>query len=399
MRSLECSTARGGPVAAEPTFTIVDPPRSIWRRKRFLFPFGLSAVTALASVIALYASGAVAMPFTIVVEGLMASKADFFKDEQVKRILMRQGVQVHITDSGGSIDIPQNKVKKPNEYDFVMPSGQMVGEAVNETYGGQRFYTFRSPLVLGAFREYAEALKKAEVAKPQEDSQGHYYTVDIEKFSALVGSTPPTTWSKYGLSNTNQMIVQSPDPCQSYSGAAYVGLVAFGANDNKTMTAESVSAVAEKIGPVLTVEGQHENGLGFKFFQPEGRTSAPVAVIYEHQYISYQLRKLEQTGRMDDDRVLLYPQARHTSEPWVVSFSDKGERIGRLINDNADLRRRALELGFRLSGPESLDDLLAERGIPRPELRETESFMPKSADLARLISRVFGCKQLEEVPW
>lgn len=329
----------------------------------------------------------------------MASKADFFKDEQVKRILMRQGVQVHITDSGGSLDIPDSKLKKPNEYDFVMPSGQMVGESVNETYGGQRFYTFRSPLVLGAFREYAEALSKAGVAEPQTGSQGMYFTVDIVRFSALVGSPEPQTWSRYGVANTNQMIVQSPDPCQSYSGAAYVGLVAFAANESKTMTAASVPALAEKIGPVLTVEGQHENGLGFKFFQPEGRASAPVAVFYEHQYFSYQLRKLEQTGRMDDDRVLLYPKARHTTEPWLVSFSDKGERVGWLINNNADLRRRALELGLRVSGPESLDDLLAERGVARPQLSETESFMPKSADLARLISTVFGCKQLEEVPW
>ena len=75
-------------MASEPTFVIVDPPRSIFRRKRFLLPFGISAVTAVASAIAVFASGAVAMPFTALLEALMASKVEYFNDPQVKRILM-----------------------------------------------------------------------------------------------------------------------------------------------------------------------------------------------------------------------------------------------------------------------------------------------------------------------
>jgi hypothetical protein len=112
----------------------------------------------------LYASGAVATPFTTVVEALMASKVEHFNDPQVKCILLSKGIQVHVTNSGDSLEINTDKARKPNEYDFVMPSGQMVSEAVHRTYGGHRFFPFNSPLVLGAFREYAEALVRAEVA-------------------------------------------------------------------------------------------------------------------------------------------------------------------------------------------------------------------------------------------
>lgn len=385
-------------MADEPTFTIVEPPRSIFRRKRFLLPFGISTLTAVVSAIALFASGAVAMPFTTLLEALMASKVEYFNDPQVRRILMANGIEVHVTNSGGSMGVATNKRKKANEYDFVMPSGQMVGEAVHKSLGGERYFPFSSPLVLGAFRDYADALVEAKVATKQGGSS-LYYTVKIPELIKLADPEKPRRWNESGkLSNTNVMIAQSPDPCQSYSGAAYVGLVAFAANEGRTMTEADVPALAAKIKPVLSAEGQHETGLGTKFFNQEGRTFAPVAVFYEHQYLAYQFRMKEKTGKIDTDRVLLYPEARHTTEPWLIAYTKAGEKVGELLESNPELRKRALELGYRVGGGRSLDDELTDRGMDRPKLTETESFMPKSADLAKLIHAVYGCEQVE-VPW
>jgi hypothetical protein len=387
-------------VTGEPTFTIVDPPRSIFRRKRFLLPFGISTLTAVVSAIALFASGAVATPFTVLLEALMASKVEYFDDPQVRRILMANGIEVHVTNSSGSMGVATNKRKKANEYDFVMPSGQMVGEAVHKSLGGQRYFPFNSPLVLGAFRDYAEALDHADVARPQVEGKKNplYYTIEIPKLIK-----EPRHWNEFPpLSNTNanmnQVIAQSPDPCQSYSGAAYVGLVAFAANEGKTMTEADVPALAAKIKPVLSAEGQHETGLGTKFFNQEGKTFAPVAVFYEHQYLAYQFRTLEKTGKIDTDRVLLYPDARHTTEPWLIAYTKAGEKVGELLESDPGLRKRALELGYRVGGERSLNDELRARGMDLPLLSETESFMPKSGDLAKLIHEVYGCEQVE-VPW
>jgi hypothetical protein len=384
-------------VTGEPTFTIVDPPRSIFRRKRFLLPFGISTLTVVVSAIALFASGAVATSVTTVLEALMASKVAYFDDPQVKRILMTNGIEVHVTNSGGSLGVATNKRKKANEYDFVMPSGQMVGETVHKSLGGQRYFPFSSPLVLGAFRTYAEALVMAGVAEHQTGSM--YYNVDITQLIGLADPKKPRRWDEFKiLANTNQVIAQSPDPCSSYSGAAYVALVAFAANEGRTMTEQDVPALAAKIRPVLSVEGQHESGLGTKFFNQEGKTFAPVAVFYEHQYLAYQFRTLEKTGSIDNDRVLLYPKARHTTEPWLIAYTPAGEKIGELLERNDDLRKRALELGFRVSGDRSLNDELQDRGMATPQLNETESFMPKSTDLAKLIGAVYGCDQVD-IPW
>jgi hypothetical protein len=96
--------------------------------------------------------------------------------------------------------------------------------------------------------------------------------------------------------------------------------------------------------------------------------------------------------------VLLYPKARHTTEPWLIAYTPAGEKIGELLERDDDLRKRALELGFRVSGDRSLNDELQDRGMATPQLNETESFMPKSTDLAKLIGAVYGCEQVE-VPW
>jgi hypothetical protein len=393
-------------VAEEPTFTIVDPPRSAFQRKSFLLPFGASAAVALAGAIALFASGAIAMPRIAIVEALMASKASFFADEQVKRILMANRIQVHVTDSGGSLEIAKDEHPHAGGYDFVMPSGQAIGRAVHDSQGGTPFYPFTSPLALGAFREYAKALTNAEVAgkkvaEPQSGSADDalYFTIDMANFIALTNRPDPKTWDDYGVQNTNQVIAQSPDPCRSYSGAAYVGLVAFAANNGQPPAAEDVPTVSAKIRPLLGAEGQHESEMGKKFFGLEGRTYAPVAVIYEHQYLAHQIKTREQTGGLDTDRVLLYPKAHHNTEPWLIAFSKEGEKVGRLLSSDPGLHKRALELGFRPSaGPSSLDELLNERGIPTPQIGDTEAFMPQAPDLAKMIHEVFGCKQIE-IPW
>jgi hypothetical protein len=376
----------------EPALLVLDPPRSVFRRKRFLLPFGVAAGIALAGVIALLANGVVVTP--TIVRALMASKAEFFADDEVRRILMADGIQVHLTDSGGSLEIA--KSKDVTSFDFVMPSGQVTARQIHDRVGGTPFYPFTTPLVVAAFRDYAQALVAEGVAKEQEHGQGLYYTLNMTAFVDL--TLRGKTWNGIGggtLANTNQVIAQSPDPCRSYSGAAYLGLVAFGANGNRTPTQDDAKAVAAKIKPLFEVEGQFGAGIGRSFFGPDGRTFAPVGVIYEHQYLAYQISTKERTGSVDADRVLLYPDAHHHTEPWLIAFSDAGERVGRLLEKDPRLQRRALELGFRLgrAGSASVGTVLDERGIPKgdPGEGDTETYLPKTEVLAEMIGELGRC--------
>ncbi|QQQ78123.1 hypothetical protein IOD16_06510 [Saccharothrix sp. 6-C] len=381
----------------EPALVVLDPPRSVFRRKRFLLPFGVSAAIALVGAFVLFANGVAALPFqgVTVVRAMMASKSEFFADPEVRRVLMANGVQVHVTDSGGSTEIAKERAN-PTSFDFVMPSGQLTARQIHDRVGGKPFYPFTTPLVVAAFSDYAKALAKRGVATPQEDTDGLYYTLDMTKFVML--TLDGETWNSIpdgGLTNANQIIAQSPDPCRAYSGAAYLAVVAFAANDKHAPTAAEAKAVATKIKPLFEVEGQFGAGIGRTFFSPDGRTFAPVGVMYEHQYLAYQIRTKEQTGSVDHDRVLLYPDAHHHAEPWLIAFSEQGEKVGRLLQEDSRLQRRALELGFRLgrAGSASVGTVLDERGIPKgnPGQGDTETFVAKPDALATMIEELGSC--------
>ncbi|MFD1148273.1 hypothetical protein [Saccharothrix hoggarensis] len=386
----------------EPSLTILDPPRSVFRRKRFLLPFGVSAGVAVLGVVALFASGTVALPFRqiTVVRAMMASKSVYFQDPEVRRILMAHGVDVRVTDSGGSRELARDKQNRVREYDFVMPSGQAAAELIRDRFGGRVFYPFASPLVLGAFREYADALVRAGAAVVQEGTDGLYYTLRMDAFVnelSLPGPGGPTdTWQQYGVDNRNQIVAQTPNPCDSYSGSAWLGLVAFAANGSTAPTEHTVLDVARRIKPVFEIEGLHGSGIGTTFFYPDGRTSAPVGVMYEHQYLAHQFATVARTGAHDAERVLLYPDAHHRTEPWLIAFSPAGEKVGELVRGDPGLRRRALELGFRLDNQDStaLTDLLRERGLPEPAVGGTEGFLPKPEDLETMIREVGRCPEI-----
>jgi hypothetical protein len=382
----------------EPGLAVKAPPRSVFQHKHYMLPLAVSAVVALVGVVALIASGTVGLPFreVVVVRSMMASKAVFFQDEQVRRILLRHGLKVHLTDSAGSLEIIRDKQNRVREFDFVLPSGQAAGELVYNKWGGRKYFPFASQLILGAFREYAEALVRRGIAEAQPDKKGLYYKLDLAKFVQLAlppAGGRPTTWAELGVDNRNQIVAQSPSPCASYSGAAWLGLVAFVANGNGPPTEENVLDIAGKVKPVFDIQGLHGSGIGTTFFFPDGRSITPVGVMYEHQYLAHQIDQVAQTGEVDRERVVLYPDANHRTEPWLIAFTPAGERVGDLITTDPQLRQRVLELGFRPSdrGSTALAEFLKTRDIPLGDPVHTEGFLPKLSDLNTLISEVGQC--------
>jgi hypothetical protein len=90
------------PAIEEPRLAVRRQSSSLWSRRRLLVVFlpVLAAVLTGAAVLAV--SGNVLLPFERVVtlEGKMASKRDFFEDEEVQRLLLKHHIRVHITSTG-----------------------------------------------------------------------------------------------------------------------------------------------------------------------------------------------------------------------------------------------------------------------------------------------------------
>jgi len=118
-------------------------------------------------------------------------------------------------------------------------------------------------------------------------------------------------------------------------------------------------------------------------------------VIYEHQYLTHQLRHRE----LDGDRVLLYPSTVFQTQSEFIALNEDADRLGRLLITDPDLSRRALELGFRVldsnreDSSEQLAEFLAERAVPVPSMAasDTRALLPDVPLLETMIVVAGDC--------
>ncbi|QQM47050.1 hypothetical protein JEQ17_32435 [Streptomyces liliifuscus] len=345
----------------------------------------------------------------VTIEAKMASKRDFFEDPEVQRILMERGFRVHIT-SMGSRGIATQDVAG---YDVVFPSGQPAADLITDkrAAAGRPALTYRpfvSPIVLGTYREYAETLRDVKIASPQpgQGADPLYYTLDMAKFLRL--AEDGTRWDdldveRRRVQNGNKILAQTSDICESNSGGTYLGLVSFVWHKNEAPSTEKqADQYASAIKKLLIAQGLPGSERAETYLSVDGKSIAPISVIYEHQFLAHQIRYEATHGKPDNERVLLYPSTRFVTEPQLVALTDDGERLGELVLKDPELQQRAMELGFRVrdatsdSTSEQLAAFLKDRGIQVPvtSADDTKAVLPSLPLLERMIKAVGDCPEL-----
>jgi hypothetical protein len=420
--------------AARPT---IDEPRLTTRqvrRRRVPRHVVVALPLALAGLISLMVTGNALRPFERIttLEARMASKSDFFRDPEVERLLLEHGIRVDI-HLLGSRGIATQSLK---DMDVVFPSGQPAAKLVldRQDHSVRSVRPFVTPLVLGTFRDYADTLVKAGVATPQQAPGGGstlYYDLDVRAFMGLldgrVGDRTTAdqdgdgrvegadTWNGIGFdraggrSNSGRILVRTSNVCESNAAGTYLSLLAFVANRNSTpgtqnvndpkLAQDAVTDLAAKIKPLISLQGMWADEQAESYLSDLGESIAPISLIYEHQYLAHQIAYHDQHGKQDTDRVLLYPTPYALTEPQLISLNEKGDRLVRLIEQDAELRDRAIELGFRVrfSGEEGtserLNTYLRDHGIqvPVPNRDQTKSYEPDLDVLERIINYVGTC--------
>lgn len=201
-----------------------------------------------------------------------------------------------------------------------------------------------------------------------------------------------------GFSNGNKVLAQTSDVCRSNGSATYLGLVSYLTGGGVPTTEREAVGLATEIKPLLRGQGLSAAAPSELYFAVEGRQTAPIIVIYEHQYLAYQLRHRERVGELDGDRVLLYPSTEFQTQPQFIALDDNAYRLGNLLTTDPDLQRRALELGFRVLDPtgrsssEQLSRFLHERRVPEPSTAsDTRAVLPDVPLLEKMISVVGDC--------
>lgn len=413
--------------------TIEEPRLTTRRVRRRRVPRHVVAALplALAGLIALSVSGNIARPFerVVTVEARMGSKSDFFRDPQVQRLLLRHGIRVDIHRLGSRGIATQSL----QGMDAVFPSGQPAAKLILDRQNRSVRSTrpFVTPLVLGTFRDYAETLVKAGVATAQPAPDGGrtlYYDLHMGRFTGLLDGVDDRddprdgegaeadTWNGIGFerfsdgrSNSGRVLVRTSSVCESNSAGTYLSLLAFVVNGNRTpgtqrtddpeLAARSVDRLADEIKPLINLQGMWADEQADSYFSDLGESIAPVSLIYEHQYLAHQVAHHDKHGEQDDSRVLLYPSPYALTEPQLISLSDEGDRLVRVLQEDPELRERAVELGFRarFSGEdgtsEQLNDHLRAHGVqvPAPNPDRTKVFEPDLEVLEKIITSVGNC--------
>jgi hypothetical protein len=398
----------------EPTLTIPRPPR-FWG-SRFGWSFATAACVAAVGAVVLVAGMLAPSEPVTVLNGIMASKQDFFNDEEVQRLLAEHGIRVEVTTRGSTEAALEVINQETDQYDFAFPSGQPAADLIKIDRRSKGKYQrttrlFTSPIVLASYREYAETLVGAGVATPQPTGPGPtlYYNLDTEAFIGL----NKKTWNQLRIGdqdnpdgsrilNGNRVFAHNAGVCRSNSAATYLGLLAFVHNKGEPpLTDAEVDGIAEELRPLIAAGGMPEAELFMSYVTPEGKSLGPIVVVYEHQFLAYQLDRRHRTGQPDETRVLLYPRQEFQTDPEFLSLNDDGHRLAKLLATDLELRQRMMELGYRVStgadtlGTEQLFRYLNEQGVPPPAERVdvTRAFLPELDLLERLISKVGKCRQ------
>jgi hypothetical protein len=384
----------------------VRPP--FYLRRRFLGKFVPVMALAIVGIVAQIAAGTVDLPFQrlVTLDGVGGSKIEFLEDPAVRERLLRHHVALRLTRLGSR---ESTRVLSP-EVDFYFPSGQPAAELVTRRRQTEHAYSsqhrvFVSPIVLATYREYAETLRGAGIATPQADQDPalpHYYDLDLARFVGL--TRDGRSWDDLGLgaqglTNGNTVLAQTTDTCSANSAGSYLGLVAYVTRGDVPASSQEAADLALRIKPLLREQGLPTRDAASLYFIPEGRGIVPAVVIYEHQYLAHQIRRVEAGIGLDDDRVLLYPNARLQSEPTLVALNEDAQQLAQYLATDEVLRQRALELGYRLLDPtpgdtsEELTRFLTERGVPAPSMSTsyTRAPLPDLPTFETMIATVGEC--------
>lgn len=393
----------------EPVLTVSRPPR-FWGS-----PFGWAFAVAMCFVVVgglLVMSSEIQQPAepVVTVRGIMASKGDFFADEEVQRLLRQHNFEVEVT-SRGSREVALEVIGQENDqYDFAFPSGQPAADLImNHRRQSGRYQRatslFSSPIVLASYREYAEILVSEGIATAQPGDPPLYYTLELAKF--IEAGEQGKTWdgiapklSERPIKNGNRVLANISGVCRSNSAATYLGLVAFVKNRGRPPQTEAeVDVLAQQTGPLITATGMPEADLFETYVTPEGKSQGPVVVVYEHQFLAHQLYFQERKKKPDAERVLLYPSQELQTDPEFIALRrGPADQLAKLLATDEQLRRRMMQLGYRVQdatdtfGSNQLFEYVRGHHLPVPSRSDaTRAYLPELDLLESLIRKVGGC--------
>jgi hypothetical protein len=298
----------------------------------------------------------------VVVRGVIGSeKEPFFNDPRVRAAFEKHGLRVEVETAGSRQIATESDL---DGYAFAFPSSLPAAEKIKKDRKVARVFSpFHSPMAVATFEPIVRVLAGAGLVR--DSGQGHQ-VLDIAAYLDLVAKG--TRWDRLPGNTAyparKRVLLTTTDVRTSNSAAMYLAMTSYVANgDDVVNSAAQVPGLAEKLAPVFLDQGysQASSEAPFQDYLVMGSGKTPMVVIYEAQYLS---RLFSGDGSITSDMRLLYPAPTVLSKHTLVPLGEHGERVGRLLTEDPELRGLAARHGFRTADPEAFTDLAAEHRAP-----------------------------------
>ncbi|WP_053737146.1 hypothetical protein [Nocardia sp. NRRL S-836] len=297
------------------------------------------------------------------VRGVIGSeKLAFFADQRVKDVFARHGLKVEV-DPAGSRQIAT--ATDLSSYDFAFPSSAPAAERIKRDRKAARTYApFSSPMVVATFDPIVELLTRAGVVKPGPG----YQTFDVQAYLDLAARG--TRWDQLpgntGYAARKNLLVTTTDPRDSNSAAMYLAITSFVANGGVVSSPEAEAKVLPAVSKLFLDQGytQSSSEGPFEDYLSAGMGKTPLVLAYEAQFVD---RVVRGDSTIRPDMKLLYPAPTVLSKHTLVPLREAGDRVGQLLQTDAELGRLAATFGFRTADPRHFTEVVKEKKLAVPQ--------------------------------
>ena len=300
-----------------------------------------------------------------VVHGVIGSeKESLFADPEAKEIFARHGLDVQVTTSGSWAMAERADL---TQADFASPSSEVAAAHLTDVHGDAVLSTstpFYSPLAIATGSTVLDVLAANGLA---EQRDGVWY-LDMAAYLDAVASG--RRWTDLAGSeaypSSRNVMITTTDVRSSNSALMYLGLASYVLNGNAVITSEDAAReqAATSLARLFLDQGYSQSSSAgpWESFLSKGPMNQPLTLIYESQYLEAQMNE---PTRVTSEMRICYPDPTSVSDHVVVAFSEAGQRVQDVLDNDPDMARVIARHGFRVNGANSgaFSEQVSEAGL------------------------------------
>ena len=300
-----------------------------------------------------------------VVRGVIGSeKESLFADPEAKEIFARYGLDVQVTTSGSWAMAEREGIEGS---DFASPSSEIAAAHIEDVHGDAVLSTtrpFYSPLAIATGETVLAVLGQNGLA---EQRDGVWF-LDMAAYLDPVANG--RRWTDLAGSeaypSSRNVMITTTDVRSSNSALMYLSLASYVLNGNAVVTSEDAGRrqATDALARLFLDQGYSQSSSAgpWESFLSKGPMNQPLTLIYESQYLEAQMNE---PSRITSDMRICYPSPTIFSDRVVVAFSEAGQRVQDILENDADMAQVIARHGFRLNGANSgaFDARVGEAGL------------------------------------